>query len=196
MKTRLFCTLLALMSFFSFKTATDTYELDKGHTFIEFGVERFMVGEVSGRFNEFNGNVSIEGDDITTLKADITIQAGSLDTNHKTRDGHLRSKIWLDTEQYPEINFKSTSVSKGSDGKVMMSGDFTIHGVTKNISFPVEILGPFKDPTQNVTIGIRTDFTIDRFDYGIKFNKKMDNGSFFIGNEVRIKVRALAARRS
>ena len=183
------CTAIANLSF---NDTTDTYTLDTGHTYIGFDVERFLVGEVTGRFNEFSGNVTMKGDNPESLKVDIEIKTGSLDTNNETRDGHLKGQIWLDTNAYPEITFVSNSVKKNSGGNYVMEGDLTIRGITKRIQFPVEMLGPFKDPTQKVAIGIKADLVIDRFDFGILFNKKMDNGSFFIGNEVKIKIRALA----
>ncbi len=175
----------------SFRTTTDSYTLDAGHTYIGFDVERFLVGEVTGRFNEFNGDVSLSGDSLESLKVNIKINTNSLDTNNPTRDGHLKGEMWLDTAKYTEITFVSNTLKKDKQGYVMQ-GKLTIKGITKDIEFPVEILGPFNDPTKKLAIGIKADLVIDRFDYGIAFNKKMDNGSFFIGNEVKIKIRALA----
>ncbi len=175
----------------SFRTTTDSYTLDPGHTYIGFDVERFLVGEVTGRFNEFNGDVSLSGDSLESLKVNIKINTNSLDTNNPTRDGHLKGEMWLDTAKYTEITFVSNTLKKDKQGYVMQ-GKLTIKGITKDIEFPVEILGPFNDPTKKLAIGIKADLVIDRFDYGIAFNKKMDNGSFFIGNEVKIKIRALA----
>ncbi|WP_340075857.1 YceI family protein [Leptobacterium sp. I13] len=185
--------LVALLSI-SFATLKDQYILDKGHTYIGFDVERFMVGEVTGRFNEFSGTINMEGDDISTLNMEIKIATSSLDTNNEVRDGHLKGENWLDTESYPEIIFKSKEVLKKDNENYIIKGDMTIHGVTNEIEFPVEILGPFKDPTQKLTIGIKADFEIDRFDYGIQFNRKMDNGVLFIDNKVKIKIRALAQK--
>ncbi len=194
MKTKLFTLALLCCTVFNlgFKTITDTYTLDVGHTHIGFDVERFLVGEVSGRFNEFSGNIMMTGDNPETLKVDIKINTNSLDTNNKTRDGHLKGQMWLDTEKHPQIIFNSKTIKKEGNKTFTMTGDLTIHGITKTIQFPVEVLGPFKDPTKKLAIGIKADLAIDRFDYGIAFNKKMDNGSFFIGNEVKIKIRALA----
>ncbi|WP_299440163.1 YceI family protein [uncultured Aquimarina sp.] len=179
----------------SFTSIKNQYILDSGHTFIGFDVERFMVGEVSGRFNEFTGNMTLDNEDFTTLKVEITINASSIDTNHETRDRHLKGGMWLDTENYPEIKFISTQVAINDNGEYIMVGNFTIKGVTKVVEFPVKILGPFMDPTKKMTLGIKADFEIDRSDYGIKFNKKMDNGSFFIDNKVKIKIRSLAYRK-
>ena len=78
----------------------------------------------------------------------------------------------------------------------MIESDFTIKGITNKVSFPIDVQGPFKDPTQNITLGLKAEFTIDRFDYGLQFNKTMDNGELFIGREVKIKIRALAVEKS
>ena len=192
MKTLKTLSLLIVLSLFSFTNPSSTYVLDVGHTHVGFGVERFLVGEVEGRFNEFSADITMEGEDYSTLTLNATIDVNSLDSNNKTRDGHLKGKMWLDAENHSEINFKSTSVEKGSDGKYTMNGKMTIKGVTKDISFPIEILGPFQDPTKKTTIGVKADFSLNRFDYGLRFNKKLDNGSFFIGDIVKIKLRALA----
>ncbi len=188
--------LVLLFTFSSFNTVTDNYALDPGHTHIGFDVERFLVGEVSGRFNSFTATLSMEGEDHTTLKANVVIQVNSLDSNNETRDGHLKGAAWLDATTYPEIHFTSTEVYKNETGDgYEMKGNLKIKDHTKEVSFPVEILGPFKDPTGQTTIGVRADFTINRFDYGISFNKKMDNGGFFIGKDVKIKIRALANKK-
>ena len=185
---------IAAIFVFSFKSASDSYTLDVGHTYIGFDVERFMVGEVSGRFNEFSGDLTMEGDDLSTLQVDVTIQVNSLDSNNETRDGHLKSGIWLNAPEHPEIKFSSTGIS-GSEGNYRMTGDLTIRGVTKSLEFPVELSGPFQDPTRQQTVGIKADLEIDRFDYGISFSKTMDNGVLFIGKTVKIKIRALAQKK-
>lgn len=191
MKT-LFYLLVASSLFWNTQTEPVTYQLDTGHTFVGFDVERFMVGEVSGWFEDFTATITMEGEDYTTLQVNTTIQAESLDSNNDIRDSHLKGGMWLATEMYPTITFQSTAVREEKPGEYVMDGDFTIKGVTNTVSFPVEILGPFKDPTQKMTLGLKADFSIDRFDYGIQFNKTMDNGELFIGREVKIKIRALA----
>ena len=171
---------------------SDSYSIDPSHTYIGWDVERFMVGEVTGQFDTYKAEINIDATDINTLQFKIIIDASSINSGHEVRDGHLRSDIWLDVEKYPEIIFESTSVSHLHGNTYDVKGDFTIHGVTNRVSFPAIIQGPFKDPTQKLSIGLKADFTIDRMDYGIAFSKKMDNGSFFIGKDVKIKIRALA----
>ena len=174
---------------------TDSYQLDVGHTFIGFDVERFLVGEVSGRFNECTAEIQLKGDDFTSLSVSTVIQVNSIDSNNETRDGHLQGPMWLDAASHPDIRFTSTSITGSAEEGYTMKGDFTIHGVSKEVSFPVVFSGPFKDPTQQTAIGMKADFSINRFDYGISFNKTLDSGDLLIGDEVKIKIRALAYKK-
>jgi len=166
------------------------FKLDPVHTLIQFNVERFMVGEVTGAFTEYEGSVKLD-DSNSLAVAQVTIKANSLDTNNETRDGHLTGPRWLNAAEYSEISFKSTEIYK-RDGKNMIKGNLTIKGVTQEVNFSYEMKGPFKDPTGVVTLGLTGDLTINRQDYGINFSKVMDNGEMFIGNDVIIKIRALA----
>ncbi|MEM9075996.1 MAG: YceI family protein [Bacteroidota bacterium] len=175
----------------AFKSEKSTFILDKGHTHIGFEVERFLVGDVSGRFNDFDATLSMDGNDYGSLTLKAIIKVNSLDSNNEIRDSHLKGEVWLDQANHPEIKFTSTEVRKQGNGYVM-DGKFTIKGITQDVQFPIIIQGPFKDPTQKVALGIKADFSINRFDYGITFNKKMDNGHLFIGDKVHIKIRALA----
>ena len=166
------------------------FKIDPGHTLIEFNVERFMVGEVTGKFKKHEGLVSL-GQNGVLQSASITIETNSLDTDHEVRDGHLKSPVWLDAANHPSIEFKSTAIRNSGD-QLVVEGELTIRGQTNRVSFPFEMKGPFKDPTGMNTIGLTGDLVIDRQDYGIRFSKMMDNGELFIGNEVRIRIRALA----
>ncbi len=170
--------------------AQSTYKLDAGHTLVEFNVERFMVGEVTGKFKVFEGEVEL-GEDGTLTTASLQIESISLDTDHEVRDGHLRSAIWLDTENHPKITFVSTRVFE-EEGRQYLEGNLTIKGSTRPIQLAFDMKGPFEDPTGATTIGLVSDLVIDRQNYGISFSKLMDNGELFIGNEVRIRIRALA----
>lgn len=192
MKTRMKAGLFTALLIGGFSTlAQDSFQLDKGHTLVEFNVARFMVGEVTGKFRDFDGTVTLNSkQDLES--ANITIVTKSLDTDHEVRDGHLRSQIWLDTETHEQITFVSDRVWKKGDVQYI-SGKLTIRGIENDVEFPYEMQGPFKDPTGMMTVGLKGDLTINRQDYGIKFSKLMDNGELFIGNEVNIRIRALAA---
>lgn len=186
---RLSMVLLVLIFGHSLK-AQQKYQLDPGHTFIMFSTERFMVGEVTGKFKDFEGTVSLNANNEVS-GVEVLIQTASLDSDHEIRDGHLKGTIWLDVANYPAIKFVSKKIWKeGSDR--MISGDLTIKGVTNEVQFPFTMQGPFKDPTGVTAIGIKGDLMINRQDYNINFSRLMDNGELFIGNEVKITIRALA----
>ncbi|MEL6559195.1 MAG: YceI family protein [Bacteroidota bacterium] len=184
--------LFSIISFSSTLSAQSIYQIDPTHTFVNFEVERFMVGEVTGRFNEFQGSVQYNPDDVKQTNIDVTIQVKSIDTGLELRDGHLKSNIWLDAEKYPEIKFRSKKVYLSGE-QILIDADLTIHGTTREVTFPMVVKGPFKDPTQANTIGLTADLIINREDFGILMDKKMTNGHLFIGNEVKISIRALAA---
>lgn len=184
-----FC--LALLSL-QLSAQTATYQLDQGHTYIGFDVERFLVGEVSGRFNDFSATINMTPENVSTLELDVIIEVAGLDSNNDIRDGHLKGAMWLDEPTHPQIRFTATDIKHQAGDTYQVTGEFTIKGTTRTVSFPAEILGPFKDPTQKVAIGFKADFSVNRFDYGLQFNQRLDNGDFFIGEEVKIKIRALA----
>ncbi len=128
-----FLIVLALFSIFqfSFLEKEDIYQLDKAHTFISFDVERFMSGEVSGRFNEFSGDIKFDVENMSSSQVDIVINVNSLDTNHETRDKHLIGSMWLDAKSYPEIKFISSSIRKEDINKYRIEGSLTIKNITK-----------------------------------------------------------------
>ena len=173
------------------KTSLVAYQIDKTHSFINFKVNRFSMVDVVGRFNEFKGSVSFDANDFSKTSAEVVIQTNSVYSGFKLRENATKSKAFLDVASYPEIKFKSKrAFEKG--GKKYVVGDFTLHGVTKEITLPIEIKGPFTDPTRLSTVAITSKITVNRQDYGIKFNRKLKNGKPFIGNAVDIELNILA----
>ena len=189
MKKLIFLSIAFLSGIFTI--SGQEFTIDPAHTNISFKVNRFAMIDVAGRFNEFSGSILVDKATGEISKASLTINVKSLDTGHDVRDGHLKGETWLDAERYPEINFEATSISYVGN-KPNISGNLTIHGITKQVSFPFEVNGPGIDPTKKTTIGISGSIVIDRQDYGIKFSRLMDNGKLFIGNEVAIEIHALA----
>ncbi len=132
-KQRIFI-LILILPFFCLSGFTQEFKLDSGHTLIEFNVERFMVGEVTGKFKEYDGSIKL-GNDGNPEFASVSIRAASLDSDHEVRDGHLKRASWLDTEKYDRITFESNDI-KGEDDQWVIYGDLTIKGKTNPISFP------------------------------------------------------------
>ena len=119
------------------------------------------------------------------FRADVTIDANSIDTNNEKRDGHLRTADFFDAEQYPAITFKNASLEQNG---TVIAGDLTIKGVTKRINIPVEISGPVAGPQGGNVIGISGETTINRQDFGVSFNKVLETGGLMVSDDVKIIV--------
>jgi len=166
-----------------------TYQLDADHSSIQFKIRHLTVSNVTGTFNKFKGAASIEGEDLATLKVEVTIDAASIDTGHQKRDEHLRTPDFLDAAKYPTITFVSKKILKGDPGKIKVIGDLTLHGVTREIT--VDLEGPtpeIKDPWGNFRRGATGTAKIDRRDFGITWNAVLDSGGLVVGNEVSIQI--------
>ena len=166
-----------------------TYQLDTDHSSIQFKIRHLTVSNVTGTFNKIKGTASVEGEDLATLKVEVTIDAASVDTGHQKRDEHIRTADFLDVAKYPTITFVSKKVVKAEPGKLRITGDLTLHGVTREIT--VDLEGPtpeIKDPWGNFRRGATGTAKIDRRDFGITWNKALDTGGLVVGNEVGIQV--------
>jgi polyisoprenoid-binding protein YceI len=186
---------LAVVAFLSFAVvaSAETYQVDPAHTSIGFSIRHMVINNVKGDFKEFAGTVEYDGKDLAQIKASGTIKAASINTGIEKRDEHLRSADFFDVAKYPEIKFESKAVQKKGDGFVMV-GEFTMHGVTKLIELPMTVTGPIVDPMGKTRIGLETEITINRQDYGIKWSQKLDNGGLMVGDEVKIEINAEAVK--
>lgn len=170
------------------------YTIDASHSTVGFKVRHFTVSNVRGKFNTFEGTVRFNPEDLSDSGVEVTIDAASIDTDHEQRDEHLRSADFLDAENHPTLTFKSTKVEKGDDGYVL-TGDLTMRGVTKEVSFPFEMVGPIKDPLGMMRMGVEGGLTVDRRDWGLEWSRAMETGGLFVGHEVKIELSAEAARK-
>jgi polyisoprenoid-binding protein YceI len=168
--------------------AADTFVIDKAHSEAKFEI-RHIVSRVSGRFDDFTGVVNIDQANPAASTVELTIKTASVDTGNENRDKHLRTADFFDAEKNPEITFKSTSIKATSKKNVYdVTGDFTMRGVKKTITLPVEFLGFGKDPGGNQRAGFTLKTTINRKDYGINWNKTLDEGGLLLGEDVDITV--------
>jgi polyisoprenoid-binding protein YceI len=164
--------------------ALDTYKVDPAHSSIGFSVDHMVIDTVPGRFRQFDGSITVDPDNGNALKqASATIQAKSIDTDVERRDNHLRSPDFFDVDKYPTITFESTGV----DGQ-KLTGKFTMHGVTKEISLPFKIKGPIKDPMGNTHLSLESTAKLDRKDYGLTWNKVIETGGLMVGEEITIQI--------
>ncbi|HKA36716.1 MAG TPA: YceI family protein [Thermoanaerobaculia bacterium] len=172
----------------------ETFNFDKAHTQVGFRIRHF-VSKVEGRFNKFDGTILLDRQNPGASKVDLTIQADSIDTNNENRDKDLRSENFFDVAKFPTITFKSTKVvAKGNDA-YDVTGDFTMHGVTKTITVPVKHTGFLKVPGRSgmgEKAGFEITFPLNRKDYGITWNRALDAGGTMLSDDVDISVQVEA----
>jgi polyisoprenoid-binding protein YceI len=169
--------------------AQDTYKIDPVHSEVSFKV-RHLLAKVSGRFTKFSGDIKIDTKNISKSSVEVSIDVASINTDVEARDNHLRSDAFFDVAKYPTITFKSTSVKEVAKGKLEITGDFTVHGVTKRITFPITNAGTQAGPKPGTVVAGFIDgaLTIDRQDYGVSYGKGM------VGDEVAISLNIEAGK--
>ena len=148
--------------------AADTYKIDPVHSEVSFKVRHLGISKVSGRFTKLQGTIQVDELDLSKSSVDVTIEAASINTDSEGRDKHLKSADFFDVEKIPTLTFKSVAVKEVAKGKLEVTGDFTMHGVTKRIVIPVTSLGTAKSPFNDVRAGFEGALTLNRGDYGIK----------------------------
>ena len=169
--------------------ATSTWQIDPNHSAAQFAVRHLAISTVRGAFTKVSGTIQFDDKDIAKSSVDVTIDAASVDTRVEGRDKDLRSDHFFEVEKYPTLTFKSTKVEQVEAGKLKVTGDLTIHGVTKQVVLDVE--GPtaaVKDPWGNQRVAVNATTKINRQDFGVKWNAKMDNGGWVVGDDVAITI--------
>jgi polyisoprenoid-binding protein YceI len=182
----LFSSLIACHAF-----AADTYNLDPNHSAVGFSVSHLVINNVHGKFNEFSGTVVVDNNTIKEAKG--TIQVKSIDTGITKRDDHLRTPDFFDAQKYPTITFVSKRAETKGDETVLI-GDFTMHGVTKEISLPVKLSGPITDPWGGTRIGLHAKTKLTRKEFGVSYNDTSKTGSAVVGDEIEIEINAEAVK--
>lgn len=174
--------------------ANGTWVIDAAHTNIGFTARHLMVSKVRGNFTAYEGGFTIDAGNIGASSANLTIQAASITTGSADRDGHLISPDFLDVENFPTLTFVSTSVAdKGT--VVEVTGDLTIHGVTKSVVVPWEFIGVSTDPWGNTKAGFEAELEISREEFGLTWNAALETGGVLISDKIKLvlDVQALKA---
>ena len=172
-----------------------TYNVDPVHSSVEFKI-RHLVSNVSGNFKDFSAAVIGDPKDAAGASVALTIKAASINTGNEQRDKHLNSADFFDTAKFPEITFKSTKITPKGGGKYDVTGTFTMHGVSKEIVVPVTFGGMMKDPWGNERAGFSIQMTLNRKDYGIVWNKILDQGGTMIGDDVDVSIELEAVKKA
>jgi polyisoprenoid-binding protein YceI len=172
-------------------TATRTYKIDKSHSEAIFQV-RHLVTKVRGRFTDFEGAIDFNEANPEQSSVHFTVNATSIDTAEPDRDKHLRSADFFDTENHPQLTFRSKKITKRGPETYDVTGDLTVHGVTKEIVLPVAHLGKAKDPWGGERLGFEAETTLNRKDYGLSWNAALETGGFLVGDEVKVSLQIQA----
>jgi len=163
-----------------------TYTIDPAHSTAEFKVRHMMVANVKGHFSGITGTVVFDPGAPETSRVEATIDARTIQTRDEQRDAHLKSADFLDVEKYPTITFVSKKIT-GSDGEGKVTGDLTIHGVTKEVTLEVEGPTPeVKDPWGNVKMGASAATKVNRKDFGLVWNVALETGGVLVGDAIAI----------
>ena len=168
-----------------------TWEMDPSHTNVGFSVRHMMATTVKGQFDKVQGTLEIDDKDITKSKVVVTIDLASVNTHEPKRDGHLKSPDFFDVAKFPVATFKSTKVQKVGKNKLKVTGDLSLHGITKPVVLDVE--GPsasYQTPFGTTVRGIHATGKLNRKDFEITWNKALDNGGVLVGNEVSLDLNA------
>jgi polyisoprenoid-binding protein YceI len=166
-----------------------TYTIDPAHSVAGFKVRHLMVSNVRGEFSGIGGTVVYDPENPASSSIDTTIDTRTIHTRDEQRDAHLKSADFLDVDKYPTITFVSKKVVKVDEGEWKVTGDLTLHGVTKSVTLDVEGPSPeAKDPWGNVKTGASATTKINRTDFGLVWNAALETGGVLVGEDVHISL--------
>ncbi len=171
---------------------TGTWNVDPAHSRVGFRVKHLGISTVRGEFREFEGQLVIPEEG--TPSASGTIKAASIDTGDDQRDAHLRSADFFDAENDPDITFHTTSITAKDEDTYEVTGELTMHGVTKPITLIAEIGGVETDPYGNERIGLEASGELSRGDYGMKFNMALGSGNVVVADKVKLDLDVSAVK--
>jgi len=166
---------------------TTTYQIDPRHSSAGFGVTHLMISTVRGEFHGVTGTVVVDDSDVSKSVVNVTIDATTLDTREPDRDKHLKSEAFFDVAKYPTITFQSTRIERNNDGSLKITGDLTIRGVTKSAVLTASVpKPPIKDPWGLQRTAASASTRINRQEFGVAWNQKLDSGGVVVGDDVTI----------
>jgi polyisoprenoid-binding protein YceI len=163
---------------------TGTWNVDPAHSEVGFQVKHMGIATVKGKFKEFAGSLTIAEDG--TASATGTVQVASVDTNEAQRDEHLRSPDFFDAASHEQITFSSTEITAVDDETFKITGDITIHGITKPITLEAVFEGSDQDPWGNTRVGLTVTGQINRSDFEMKFNQALGSGNMLVSDKVKL----------
>ena len=169
--------------------AVTTWKIDPAHSTAEFKVRHLMIANVKGAIKGIAGDLTEHATDSSLSSIEATLDVSTLHTGEDQRDAHLKSADFFEVEKYPKISFKSTKVQPKGASEYAVTGDLTIHGVTRSVTLDVEgPTPPQKDPWGNTRIGLAATTKINRKDFGLTYNAALETGGVLVGEEVHITI--------
>lgn len=168
------------------QAVSTSWTVDKAHSRVEFSAKHMIIATVRGHFNNYDLKVTTNGDNFEAADVEVRIDTASIDTGMPDRDNHLRSDDFFNAEEFREIVFKSTSIKKIDNESYKLYGDLTIRDITKPIELDVEFGGIVVDPWGNTRAGFNVKGSVDRFEYGLKWNALIETGGAVVGKTIKL----------
>jgi polyisoprenoid-binding protein YceI len=166
-----------------------TWNLDPAHSAAEFKVKHMMISNVKGSFSGLSGVLKLDETDYTRSTVEASVHIASLKTGDDQRDGHLKSADFFDAEKFPTLTFKSTNIDSAGGPDYAVTGELSLHGVTKTVTLAVEDVSvPSKDPWGNQRIGLSASTKINRKDFGLTWNSALETGGVLVGEDITISL--------
>ncbi len=172
------------------------WAVDATHSSVDFSVKHMMISKVKGAFHDFDAVIDADPTDLTTADIEFTVKMESVDTRNTDRDNHLRSADFFDVENHPTLTFKSKNIVKKDEDEYSVTGDLTLHGVTRPETFTVTFEGQGKDPWGNEKVGFSAEGKINRSEYGLTYNAALETGGVLVGDQIKISLQVQAAKQA
>ncbi len=173
-----------------------SWTIDAAHSSIGFTVRHMVISKVRGRFTRWSGSMAMDERDPATAQVEIVIEPASIDTGVEQRDGHLKSPDFLDVEKHPVMRFRSTGIERRGDGEYRLTGDLTMHGVTRPVTLEVESAGSARDPWGGLRAGFSARGSLDRKEFGLGWNQVLETGGVLVGEKVDFDVEVQAVKQA
>lgn len=167
--------------------AKSVWAIDPTHSEIGFKVKHMMFTNVSGKFKTYDAEITTEDDDFTRSEISFSADINSIDTNNTDRDNHLKSADFFDAENHPKLTFKSSSLTKSGD-EYQLTGELSLHGITKTVKLDAEVSGLLKDPWGNTKVAMNISGKINRKDWGLNWNSALETGGVLVGEDVKLNI--------
>ena len=164
------------------------WNVDASHTNVSFSVKHMVVSKVKGSFGKVEGTIEGNPEDLTGAKIDFKIDVATINTNSEDRDNHLRSADFFETEVHPQITFVSTDIVNKGDDEYDLTGDITIKGITKKITFKTEYEGKGKNPWGVDVVAFEAKGKVSRKDFGLTWNQALETGGVLVGDDIKIAI--------